>query len=85
MSNLLTYFVVYHTQSSNISQAIISFIPKISQITDPENLLLVDEKIKIVDSPKIKSIPLAIAVHGVHEMCFKYQGHHGKFLIFIIL
>ena len=38
-----------------------------------------EEKIQIVNALKIKEIPMPIKTHGVHELCFVYQGHNGEF------
>lgn len=44
------------------------------QISDPDDSILVDEKIVVEDSKKVKQIPLTITSHGVHEMCLKLRG-----------
>jgi hypothetical protein len=47
------------------------------QVSNPEEEIIAEEKIKIVDTQKIKNIPKTIEDHGVHEMCFRYEGHNG--------
>lgn len=44
------------------------------QISDPDDSILVDEKIVVEDAKKVKQIPLTITSHGVHEMCLKLRG-----------
>jgi hypothetical protein len=50
------------------------------QISDPDDSILVDEKIVVEDSKKVKQIPLTITSHGVHEMCLKLRGEEDVIL-----
>mmetsp|Transcript_3118 Transcript_3118/g.3264 ORF Transcript_3118/g.3264 Transcript_3118/m.3264 type:complete len:225 (+) Transcript_3118:105-779(+) len=47
-------------------------------VSDPSEEIIAEEKIKIVDTQKIKNIPQTIEADGVHEMCFRYEGHNDK-------
>ena len=50
---------------------------QLKQISDPDDSILVDEKIVVQDAKKVKQIPLIITSHGVHELCLKLRGNRN--------
>jgi hypothetical protein len=47
-------------------------------ISSPDDSEIINEKIQVMDTHKIREILQTIKEHGLYQMCFAYAGHNDK-------